>query len=78
MARGVSLHIGLNEVDPNHYKDGDGNPWKGELAACEADAHAMVDLATAQKFEVRGPLLSIVLALTGRPIGLPQTSEEGA
>ena len=58
MARGVSLHIGLNEVDPNHYKDGDGNPWKGELAACEADAHAMVDLATAQKFEVRGPLLS--------------------
>ena len=58
MARGVSLHIGLNEVDPNHYKDGDGNPWKGELAACEADAHAMVDLATGQKFEVRGPLLS--------------------
>jgi len=33
MARGVSLHIGLNEVDPNHYKDGDGKPWKGELAA---------------------------------------------
>ncbi len=54
MARGVSLHIGLNEVDPNHYKDGDGNPWKGELAACEADVHAMVDLATAQKFDVRG------------------------
>ena len=52
MARGVSLHIGLNEVDPNDYKDGDGNPWKGQLAACGAHAHAMVDLATAQKFEV--------------------------
>ena len=68
MARGVSLHIGLNEVDPNHYKDGDGNPWKGELAACEADAHAMVDLATAQKFEVRGPLLS-KQATSGAVIG---------
>jgi hypothetical protein len=36
MARGVSLHIGLNRVDPAHY-DG----WDGTLNACEFDANAM-------------------------------------
>jgi hypothetical protein len=58
MSRGLSLHIGLNEVDPNHYRDGNGNPWKGELAACENDAHSMAELAAGQGFDVRPLLLS--------------------
>jgi hypothetical protein len=41
--RGVSLHIGLNAVDPKHYSG-----WDGPLAACEFDAHDMNDLAKAQ------------------------------
>ena len=45
-ARGLSLHIGLNTVDPRHY-DG----WDGLLEACEADAHAMRRLAEAEGFE---------------------------
>jgi hypothetical protein len=36
MARGISLHIGLNRVDPDHY-DG----WDGALTACEFDAEDM-------------------------------------
>lgn len=43
--RGVSLHIGLNLVDPDHY-----GGWDGELGGCEIDAHDMVDLATSQGF----------------------------
>jgi metacaspase-1 len=58
MARGVSLHIGLNEVSPDHYRDSDGNPWNGRLYACENDARVMAELAEAQGFEVRGPLLT--------------------
>lgn len=36
MTRGISVHIGLNSVDPNHYAG-----WSGPLNACEADAHAI-------------------------------------
>lgn len=43
---GLSLHIGLNKVDPNHY-DG----WDGELNACEFDANDMEALAKSQGFE---------------------------
>ena len=31
--KGVSLHVGLNKVDPQHYAG-----WSGPLNACEADA----------------------------------------
>ncbi|SEJ91775.1 Caspase domain-containing protein [Sphingobium sp. AP50] len=48
MAKGISLHIGLNLVDPAHY-DG----WSGPLNACEADAHAMADLCSRQGFTAR-------------------------
>ena len=34
--RGVSLHIGLNTVDPDHY-----GGWDGALSACEFDANDM-------------------------------------
>ncbi|MDP9071378.1 MAG: caspase family protein, partial [Actinomycetota bacterium] len=34
--RGMSLHIGLNRVDPDGY-----NGWSGDLAGCENDARDM-------------------------------------
>jgi hypothetical protein len=46
MARGISLHVGLNKVDPAHY-DG----WDGALTACEADANAMYAIAQSRGFE---------------------------
>lgn len=48
MAKGISLHIGLNAVDPNHY-----GGWSGVLNACEADANDMQAVAKAQKFETK-------------------------
>ena len=46
MARGMSLHVGLNAVDPEHY-DG----WDGALTACELDANDMESLAQSRGFE---------------------------
>ena len=40
--RGLSLHIGLNSVNPKHYAG-----WSGDLMACEFDAEDMAALATA-------------------------------
>jgi len=45
-ARGSSVHIGLNSVDPKHYAG-----WSGDLVACEADAHDMAALAEAQNIK---------------------------
>lgn len=45
MSRGVSLHIGLNSLDPNHY-DG----WSGTLNACEADASSMRKICDTRGF----------------------------
>jgi len=39
-AKGVSLHIGLNGVDPKSY-----GGWAGPLKACEADAQDMASIA---------------------------------
>lgn len=46
MAKGISLHIGLNSVDSSHY-----GGWDGELAACEYDAKDMAKLARTQGFK---------------------------
>ena len=46
MARGISFHVGLNAVDPDHY-DG----WDGALTACEFDANDMESLALSRGFE---------------------------
>lgn len=43
-ARGLSLHIGLNAVDPAQYEG-----WDGELQACEFDARDLRDIAVSQK-----------------------------
>ncbi len=48
MAKGMSIHIGLNRVDPDHYEG-----WSGELRACEADARDMALLAEQRGFEGR-------------------------
>ena len=45
MATGMSLHIGLNSVNPRQYSG-----WSGPLTACEADANDMASLAKTQKF----------------------------
>ena len=44
-AKGLSLHIGLNSVDPGHYAG-----WAGELTACEADAEDMHAIAEKRGF----------------------------
>jgi len=40
----VSLHIGLNAVDPRHYQG-----WTGTLNACEADAKDMAAIARSRR-----------------------------
>lgn len=46
MARGLSIHIGLNSVDPDQY-----GGWSGDLAACEFDAVDMESIASDAGFE---------------------------
>ncbi|GAA2427718.1 caspase family protein [Streptomyces coeruleofuscus] len=53
MARGISLHLGLNRVDPNEY-----NGWDGKLIACENDARDMDQLANKAGIQDRTTLLT--------------------
>jgi len=48
--RGLSLHVGLNHIDPAHY--GSDNP----LVACISDAEAMQSIARQRGYEVMGLL----------------------
>ena len=57
-AKGISIHIGLNRVDSNHYRDLNNRPWPGTLVACENDARAMQVLAQTQGFTDSTVLLS--------------------
>lgn len=41
----ISINIGLNRVDPNHY-----NGWSGQLQACENDARDMQAIATSRGY----------------------------
>ena len=45
--RAMSLHIGLNLVDPKHY-----GGWSGPLASCELDAKDMAAIAKAKGMAV--------------------------
>jgi metacaspase-1 len=45
---GLSLHVGVNRVDPAHYQG-----WDGALQGCEPDAVAMAAIAAVQGFEHR-------------------------
>lgn len=49
----LSIHIGLNRVDPVHYQG-----WSGPLRACEADAQAMATLARAEGISPQAVLLT--------------------
>ena len=40
MPKGLSIHLGLNAVDPKGY-----GGWDGQLRACEADARDMAKIA---------------------------------
>lgn len=51
MAKGISLHIGLNFFDPAHYGS------NGQLNACENDARDMALIAEAQGFTSSKTLL---------------------
>jgi hypothetical protein len=56
MARGISLHIGVNRLNKSDYPLDPPNPdypdgWDGPLAACENDAEEMCALAKRQGFE---------------------------
>ena len=48
MPQGLSIHVGLNEVDPEHYQG-----WDGKLVACEFDANDMEKLAADNGFETK-------------------------
>ncbi|MCW3835239.1 caspase family protein [Sphingomonas canadensis] len=45
MAHALSIHIGLNAVDPVHYQG-----WSGPLIACENDAHTMQRICAGRGF----------------------------
>lgn len=47
MAKGMALTIGLNAVDPVHYRG-----WSGVLNASESDASAYANLAKSKNYEV--------------------------
>ena len=47
-AKGISLHVGLNSVDPQQYEG-----WDGTLTACEFDANDMAALAKAVGYKTR-------------------------
>lgn len=46
MAKGISIHIGVNSVSPAHYAG-----WSGPLEACEADAEDLARLAAGIGYE---------------------------
>jgi hypothetical protein len=46
MAKGYSLHIGLNRVNPAAY-----HGWNGALSGCVNDAIAMGNICRAQGFD---------------------------
>lgn len=48
MERGISINIGLNEVDPAAY-DG----WSDRLEGCENDARAMYEIARGKGFQAK-------------------------
>lgn len=53
MAKGYSLNIGINKVDPNHYDN-----WEGKLALCENDAKKFYSIAKSNNFICLDPILT--------------------
>jgi metacaspase-1 len=69
MAEGLSLHVGLNLVDPRHY-DG----WIGALTACEADATSMEAIAESSGFTTR-TLLTTAATRSGVTSAIKEASD---
>ncbi len=70
VAKGVSLHVGLNNVDPAAYEG-----WDGPLTACEFDAEDMAALAKAVGYE---PKMLLTTAATRKAvIGAIQAAAKG-
>ena len=69
-ARGQSLHVGVNNVDPAHY-----NGWEGTLAACEFDAQDMHALAVGKAFEA-SILLTKEATSSAVTAGIPSRSSK--
>lgn len=74
VAKGYSLHLGLNFVDPAHYEG-----WDGELAACEFDARDMADLAGAVGYQAQTLLTKKAKrdAVTGAIKGISEKMKPG-
>lgn len=75
MSQGISVHIGLNRVDPNQYEG-----WDGQLAACEADAKDMLALAKKRKFKSSKLLLTkaaTAVAVTNAILAAAKTLKAG-
>jgi hypothetical protein len=74
MARGLSLHIGVNVCDPDHY-----GGWSGPLECCEADADAIHTLARDAGFEptVLKTALATRAAVTNAIASAAATCEPG-
>jgi Caspase domain. len=51
MPRALSLHIGLNSVDPAAYSG-----WDGQLVACENDAHSMQGITSSLGYQAKSLL----------------------
>ena len=49
VSRGLSLHIGLNRIDPEHYAS-----WSGVFYGCESDANDMEAVTPLRRREQRG------------------------
>ena len=58
-SKGIAIHIGLNQVDPEHY-----GGWDGQLAGCENDANDMLALSTARGFQASTIITSAATAAT--------------
>lgn len=74
MPAGVSLHIGLNRVDPAHYAG-----WDGRLCACEYDAQDMEAVARSRGFTTEILLTRSATArrVTGRIRGAARMLRRG-
>ena len=44
----ISLHVGVNRLDPNHYQG-----WNGALSGCESDAQRMAEVARLGGFQAK-------------------------
>jgi metacaspase-1 len=65
--RGISLHIGLNRIDPSHYGT------DGWLAGAENDANAMQQLAVAIGYRT-----SVLLTASARADAILATIRDAA